>query len=373
MVNFYKLKNVTYYLDIFSPETYEAFTNSPRNVSGFRITQKKLAQKIKPGDRFICYMTKLSRWIGILEVVDGPFVKDDPLFYLADDPFVVRFHVKPHVWLEKEKAIPIHEDEVWKTLSFTQKHDKTSSKWTGKFRGSLSVIEEADGKFLENLLLKQMSQKREFRVSEGEYEKYFLNKVKRENREVNVFVPTEQEEKPSEVVEVRQSIKVQSLLARIGEIMGFNIWLPRADRQKISKEWNPEEASVLLDHLPLNYDEVTLKTIEQIDVLWLKKRSIVRAFEVEHTTSIYSGILRMADLLALQPNMDIKLHIVAPEERRDKVFQEIQRPVFSLLERAPLAEVCTLLTYESVDDIASAEHLQHLADSVLGEYEEYAE
>jgi hypothetical protein len=27
---------------------------------------------------------------------------------------------------------------------------------------------------------------------------------------------------------------------------------------------------------------------------------------VEHTTSIYSGILRMADLLALQPNMDIR-------------------------------------------------------------------
>lgn len=45
----------------------------------------------------------------------------------------------------------------------------------------------------------------------------------------------------------------------------------------------------------------------------------------------------MADLLALQPNMDIKLHIVAPEARREKVFSEIRRPVFSLLDRAPLA------------------------------------
>ena len=68
-----------------------------------------------------------------------------------------------------------------------------------------------------------------------------------------------------------------------------------------------EEAfGVLLDVLPLNYDETTLRTIEQIDVLWLKRRSIVRAFEIEHTTAVYSGILRMADLLALQPNMDIK-------------------------------------------------------------------
>jgi hypothetical protein len=43
--------------------------------------------------------------------------------------------------------------------------------------------------------------------------------------------------------------------------------------------------------------------------------SIVRAFEVEHTTSVYSGILRMADLLALQPNMDIKLQFVALEDK----------------------------------------------------------
>src|SRR5918992_5311579 len=92
----------------------------------------------------------------------------------------------------------------------------------------------------------------------------------------------------------------------------------------------------LLERLPLNYDDTTLRTIEQIDVLWLKGRSIRRAFEVEHTTSIYSGILRMADLLALQPNMDIRLHIVAPDERREKVFAEITRPVFSLLQSGPL-------------------------------------
>ena len=65
----------------------------------------------------------------------------------------------------------------------------------------------------------------------------------------------------------------------------------------------------MLESLPLNYDDTTLKTVENIDVLWVRRRSIVRAFEVEHTTSIYSGILRMADLMALQPNLDIKAHI----------------------------------------------------------------
>src|SRR5688572_22899274 len=129
--------------------------------------------------------------------------------------------------------------------------------------------------------------------------------------------------------------------------MGMKIWLPKSDRALVLQEWTAGDRE-LLDVLPLNYDEPTLKTIEQIDVLWLKKRSIVRAFEVEHTTSVYSGILRMADLLALQPNMDIKLHIVAPLARRAKVFQELRRPVFSLLERGPLFETCTYLSYDGI-------------------------
>ena len=128
-----------------------------------------------------------------------------------------------------------------------------------------------------------------------------------------------------------------------------------------------------LDELPLNYDEVTLRTIENIDVLWLRGRSIVRAFEVEHTTAVYSGLLRMADLLALQPNMDIKLHIVAPSERRKKVFDELRRPVFSLLERGPLAELCTYLSYEGLDELAALPNLQHMRDSVIDEYVEEPE
>ena len=102
---------------------------------------------------------------------------------------------------------------------------------------------------------------------------------------------------------------MQALLAQIGEQMHMQIWLPRNDRQRVLELWTPEAKESLLERLPLNYDDVTLGTIENIDVIWIRKRSIIRAFEVEHTTSIYSGILRMADLMALQPNLSIKAHI----------------------------------------------------------------
>jgi hypothetical protein len=81
----------------------------------------------------------------------------------------------------------------------------------------------------------------------------------------------------------------------------------------------------------------------------------------------------MADLLALQPNMDIRLHIVAPDERRDKVFTEMKRPVFSVLERGPLSRRSTFLSYESVEAMNNLEHLAHTNDSIIAEYEEAAE
>jgi len=180
------------------------------------------------------------------------------------------------------------------------------------------------------------------------------------------------EEQPLAQTEVRESIKIQASLAEIGAAMGMQIWLPRSDRGAVLKELDGEFPRPL-DRLPLNYDETTLRTVEQIDVLWLKGRSIRRAFEVEHTTSVYSGILRMADLLALQPNMDIKLHIVAPAARREKVLQELRRPVFSLLERGPLSESCTYLSYDSVREIGKQPHLSHMNETVLDEYEEEAE
>ena len=78
----------------------------------------------------------------------------------------------------------------------------------------------------------------------------------------------------------------------------------------------------------------------------------------------------MADLLALQPNMDIKLHLVAPVARREKVFSELRRPVFSLLDRGPLAELCTYISYDALDELASLSNLQHMRDSVIDDYVE---
>jgi hypothetical protein len=240
-------------------------------------------------------------------------------------------------------------------------------------------ISEEDGSFLFGRLKIQSTQLTTFPLTEQD-EKNLTRKAEIVNTPsgpVSVVVPSSEDSPEAGSQEsdhelVRYSIQMQATLVSIGLRLGFDVWVPRSDRSRVGSSLIKTEREVLLDKLPLNYNDSTLKTIENIDVLWLRKRRIVRAFEIEHTTAIYSGLLRMADLLALQPNIDIKLHIVAPADRRDKVFEEIQRPVFSLLEKGPLADSCSYLRYEAISDLSAERHLSHMNDSILEEYEEYA-
>lgn len=195
-----------------------------------------------------------------------------------------------------------------------------------------------------------------------------------QSKEFIVTVASDDADEQVDEGEVRESIKIQGLLAKIGEQMGFDIWLPNPDRARVAKVWQPKDARTLLTTLPLSYDKATQSTIGLIDVIWIKnKRSIARAFEVEHTTSIYSGILRMADLVALQPDIKIKMHIVAPLDRQEKFSTEIRRPVFSYMTNGRLSDMCTFISYDDVKHIAELEYLSHTRDGILESFEVSAE
>lgn len=55
----------------------------------------------------------------------------------------------------------------------------------------------------------------------------------------------------------------------------------------------------------------------------------------------------MGDLVAMQPNLKIPLYLVAPEERREKVFAEVNRPTFSRLDPR-LAEICRYISFDEL-------------------------
>lgn len=113
--------------------------------------------------------------------------------------------------------------------------------------------------------------------------------------------------------------------------MGLDVWVARNDRSKSFNGQSFGSIKGIKQKLPMQFDEATTRTIELIDVLWLKGNAIQAAFEIESTTSIFSGLLRMSDLITMQPNLNIPLYIVAPNERRSKVLIEVNRPTFASL------------------------------------------
>jgi hypothetical protein len=371
---------MNYYIDLFSPETAQAFSNSNQDISGFRISRKTYVenQNIGPGDRFICYCTRIQRFIGVLEVNSKSFIDRKPIFTQEDDPFILRFKVKVIVWLPLIKSVPIHNDLIWNNLTFTKQLSKDRNKWTYMVFSSPRLWPKDDCVYIEKVLIEQNKRQLDYPFSEADEKKLKPSKIKiSSKKEVSISIPEDDEEKTTQVSEAieseaRETIKVQAQISSIGEKLGFKIWLPRNDRNKVLEVWQPLKGT-LLDELPLVFDDTTLRTIQNIDVLWIKRRSIVRAFEVENTTSIYSGILRMADLLSLQPMLDIKIHIVAPQERRDSVFKQISRPVFAVMEKGPLSELCSYISFDSIFELSKEKRLEHMTDTIIDEYTEFAE
>jgi len=141
--------------------------------------------------------------------------------------------------------------------------------------------------------------------------------------------------------------EMQWRLIRLGQLAKCDVWVPRNDQPKQYESHQFRDFVLTEFHQTLDVP----RSIENIDVVWkFGPYSIKSAFEIEHSTSVYSGILRLSDLRAEAPNSNYPLFIVASEDRRRKVFDELSRPTFS----GPclrLNEVIRFLGYKKLREI----------------------
>ncbi|MGC1203533.1 MAG: hypothetical protein WA839_01440 [Flavobacteriaceae bacterium] len=153
-------------------------------------------------------------------------------------------------------------------------------------------------------------------LSETERIKFEKNIVKRQKQI--------QEEKQEE----KLHDEMQYHLLKIGISLGFDVIPARNDK---SKSFGGQSFSFIsMNTFPeLPCDKETQTTIELIDVLWFKKETnnIIGAFEVEKSTSIYSGILRLSDLYFSISDGDEVFYIIIPNKREKDVIQQLNRPV----------------------------------------------
>jgi len=362
---------MNYWLDLFTGTTWRQFLEAGGTVSGFRQRQRKLAARLQPGDILLCYLTGVMRWIGALEVLK-PTNDTRPIW---TDDFPVRFEVKPLVTLQPEHGVPMQQLEG-KVDFYRGPEDR--GKYKGFVRMSPNCVRcPEDGALILSLLRQAERAPVPRPVDPKKLARRPLFKADRRKGKSTiptvVSVPESESDEAALQVEgdakvpTTRHTEIQYHLLTLGAEMGFEVWVARNDR---ARSWNGAtlgELPRMVSELPTQFNEATNRTIELIDVLWLKGNSIAAAFEVECTTAIYSGLLRMSDLLALQPNLEINLFLVAPDERQEKVEQEILRPTFALREK-PLGKVCGFIGFTALTKKLAAIRELGLATSLKPDF-----
>jgi hypothetical protein len=331
-----------YWLDLFTGATWKEFLAAGGDVSGFRESRWPTIQKIKPSDYLLCYLTGVSRFIGVLEVASVAFRDASPIW--KDEDFPCRLKVRTVVVLTPETAVPVL--ELRDRLSIFREM-KSAIAWTGHFRGSPAKWKTLDG----DVVLEALMEAKKNPIIRPVDAAKLARRPKALRAKMGSVTVPESEEVSTETQEPTKEptdhVEIQWLLLKLGSDMGFDVWVARNDPGRQLKGHRFADLPKLKTELPLQFDEATNRTIELIDVLWLQGNAIIAAFEIESTTSIYSGLLRMSDLIAMQPNLNIPLYLVAPDERRQKVIDEVNRPTFRRLS-PPLFEVCRFISFSDL-------------------------
>lgn len=126
-----------YWLDLFTVETWEEARVQEFRVTGFRERRWPQVSKIRAGDRFVCYLTQVGRFAGILEAVSDPYrdlEKARSIWRLQEFPCLV--DTRAVIALDPLRAVP--KGEIVPQLSI-------GKKWGGIVRGSPVRLAERDG------------------------------------------------------------------------------------------------------------------------------------------------------------------------------------------------------------------------------------
>jgi hypothetical protein len=138
--------------------------------------------------------------------------------------------------------------------------------------------------------------------------------------------------------------QVQTLIGAVGIAKGFDIWIPQNDRIKL--DWSLTKNFKCRNDIPASYESVR-PILQEVDVIWLQPGSseLKALFEVEHSTPVYSGLLRFNDVHLVAPQVISRFTIVSNEVRRALFVRQINRPTFRT---SGLSDLCTFLEYANV-------------------------
>ncbi|MEW6358805.1 MAG: hypothetical protein AB1696_20895 [Planctomycetota bacterium] len=138
--------------------------------------------------------------------------------------------------------------------------------------------------------------------------------------------------------------QVQTLLGSIGAKKGYKIWVPPSDRGNL--DWTITAGFPCDGVIPREFEPIS-SVISEVDVIWCARGvGTLRAmFEVEHSTPVYSALLRFNDVHLTCPNSSVTYNVVSRDERKSLFVRQLSRPTFTT---SGLSSQCAFLEYADV-------------------------
>jgi DNA modification methylase len=133
------------------------------------------------------------------------------------------------------------------------------------------------------------------------------------------------------------------VLSRLGKEGGFNIKIGEPELRKNSGLLKYQTANkVAVPGIPDNVNQI----LANHDVIYLSTSGVLQAiFEVEHSTNIKGGILRISNIFDQIPNLKLSFFLIVPDDRISALMKAIEEPA---IKRIIAKEVIYYATYSDI-------------------------
>jgi hypothetical protein len=142
--------SATYWLLVGTPENYEKSAALGWSVTGVKSRHRKKAERMRPGDKIILYLTRLKAFGSILTIT-STFTEDETPIWLSEKPgelYPYRVRTEPDIILSTGEALPA--EGVVADLEYTKRWPPEH--WTLAFQGNVHILNERDYEHLRSLI-----------------------------------------------------------------------------------------------------------------------------------------------------------------------------------------------------------------------------
>jgi predicted RNA-binding protein len=143
-----------YWIVVGSPDNFVRTAEHGFTVQGFKSRHRKKAERMKPGDKIVYYLTGRKAFAGIVTIT-SPFFESHERIWESSDPkkaaedYPFRVEIEPEFVLPVADAIPA--EPVARQMTYVAKWPEAN--WTLAFQGNLHEIGDDDYRLIRGAIV----------------------------------------------------------------------------------------------------------------------------------------------------------------------------------------------------------------------------